>query len=371
MPLGNGRPGVRVLVLAVAAGTLLVAAGVKWRAGAAPPGERVELAIRSARAEPAAVLAGQPVRLTAEVAAADQLEWSVNRLIVARSARATWVAPGRPGLYRVRLLATGGGGKRTAEVLVQVRVPSPTAGPLAAAPTQEWPTALASALDDRLAELRLVAGRRDTRYEQIDARDALAQIASLLSGAERYEEAIKAYTELLAMTSSADPRATRYRGALGEASYLLGRDEEALVALQRARAGATAMQSYYLGQILERRGDLDGAIVAYQRAWRGGRGFTDPGFRVALLRSRRGDPDDEIEAALIAMAMGRLGVGGVIDGLGADPEMAGLGALLERRGGAAAFEQRVLAAVPPAPPPPAPRPPPPPPGQTTTVGESP
>lgn len=314
-----------ILVGAAALAVGLVVALVMWRRGGGAssarrtpparvtPAPGAELLVTRLTAEPLHAVVGEEVALVAEVTRGSSRpgsltwRWIATRgaLVVVRDGEARWTAPGKPGRFAVGVAVEDGAGHATAQVTIEVRLPSPEeAKDLAAlmkrlrAQEAERTAALA-ALEARVPELRATGDRRDSIEDRLHAQDALEELAGVYEQLGRYEEAHEVWQELTAHMLPSDEKLPKFMARDGDVAFYLGDEDTALKAWETGGDYVQGMSRYYLGQVLERRGDTDGALDAYARAQGGARWYGDPVYREALLTLQGGASADDVAQMLV------------------------------------------------------------------------
>ncbi len=334
------------LVAAALIAAAIVLGLVLWRRGGssgartaparvtAVEGEGLEVTLR---AEPLFVIVGEPVTLVAEVSrgkarsGALTWQWIATRgaLEVVRDGEARWTAPGKPGRFAIGVAVEDGGGHDTAQLQVEVRLPSPDeARDLASlmkrlAAAEQARTDELAALEAKIPGLQATGARRDSIEDRLHAQEALEELAGLYEQLGRYEEAHAIWQELTANMIPTDANYARYRARDGDVAFFLGDEDSALKSWDAGGDHVQGMSRYYLGEVLERRGDTDGALDAYARAQGGAKWYGDPVYREALLTLEGGASAADIASMLIS-ASPRLDRDRMLERLDGDPELAPL-----------------------------------------------
>ncbi len=278
----------------------------------------------------------------------------------------SWVAPKTPGTYQVGVLVEEGGVEVRQTLVVHVHVPTPedlsallrSGGAVEA---QAQAQADHAAVEARLAALREVVARRETPEDRLRAFHALDELAAQLLNEGRYEEALRAYEELLGSLLETDPKRKRFQAGYASAAFALGREDEALKAFAEAGDYNHPLSFYYAGLLLEGRGQLAEALEAYRKAADANRWFADPLLRYARLLLQQGRPASEVIDMLVA-ASPRFGREVLLERLASDAQLAPLNQALRASGRDVELEeQRPIETTLPAPPPE------PPPGRNSVV----
>lgn len=347
----------RWLVAGGALVAVVVVALVWWRRGSSsadrtPAPSRVtvaegaELLITRLHADPLHVIVGEQVELVAEVsrgtARPGALTWrwvaTRGKLEVVRDGEARWTAPGKPGRFAIAVGVEDGAGKDTAQVQIEVRLPSPDeardlAGLMKRLSDQDQArTDELAALEARVPELRATGDRRDSIEDRLRAQAALEELAGVYEQLGRYEEAHAVWQELTANMLPTDASYAKFRARDADVAFFLGDEDGALASWQAGGDYVQGMSRYYLGEVLERRGDTDGAIDAYARAQGGARWYGDPVYREALLTLEGGASAADVASMLID-ASPRLDRDRMLERLDEDPELAPLREALRGREG--------------------------------------
>jgi hypothetical protein len=341
--------GAAAVVAGAAVGLVLVGGG---RPGAEPrarvsrvPGHALRIVGVTAR--PLSVVVGQQVDLAVEVerGSADHgaltYLWGVpaGTLDRADAAEVHWTAPGKPGRREILVGVQDGATRVRGKVMVEVRLPSPKevadlAGMMRAAGEREREAARTRQLatdEQRLSELEALAAKHDDISDLLRAQQALEDEAGLLEELGRYEDADKVYERLLGNMLPGASKYAKYEAGAGDVAFMLGDEDRALAAWKAGGAYTQGMSQYYRGEVLERRGDREGAIAAYTQAGDGMHWFADPVYRQALLMLDDGkDPKDV--ASLLVDASSRLDRDRMMARFDDDPETAVLGRLLRDTG---------------------------------------
>jgi hypothetical protein len=326
-------------LLAGVGGAALIAAELLDRSGAPAPAPAAmvqiddgdDLTVAEIIARPRDVAAGQSTLLSVRVRRGRDrggefaIDWAAGggRIDTGEAGVVRWWAPSRPGVYRIRVTARDGDGSATDALTMFVRVPP--AGVARTAPDGDRRASIEQELD------RLRAAVAASAHGTIARRDALAAFGALLLEAEAYEEALAVYGELRGFVLRGDGDHADYTEAWGTAAYYLGHDDWAIDAFEEAGLHAGALPLYYLGDLYERRDDVDGAIDAYMRSHQLGHWYGEPVYRAALLMLERGDGADAV-ARLLVDASPRLGRDHMLDRFRTDPELAVLGRMLDDTG---------------------------------------
>jgi len=296
-------------------------------------------------ASPLHAVVGQPIRLVAEVARGREVaaplryRWSApgGALDGLDQAEVVWVTPAVPGRKRVKVMVSGGERRATAQVTVEVRLPSPRqVASLGRFVRDQDRAAEVEAIErisseQRLAELEEIAARGSTIAELVAAQEALAEMAELLTRLGRYDQAQAVYQRLMANLLPGAPKYAAFQAKAGDVAFLLGDEDGALQAWRAGGDHTSGMSHYFAGEILERRGDRDGALAEYVRAEDGAPWYGDPVYRSALLLLDSGADPDAI-AALLVDASPRLDRDRMLARFADDPETAALGELLRATG---------------------------------------
>jgi tetratricopeptide (TPR) repeat protein len=269
---------------------------------------------------------------------------------------AGWVAPKTPGTYQLGVLVEEGGVQVRQTLTVHVHVPTPEdmqallSSREAVGDPEQTPEAQA-AVEARLVALREVVARRETREDRLRAFHALDELAAQLLDAGHYEEALRAYEELLGSLLETDPKRKRYLAGKASAAFALGREDEALTAFAEAGDYNHPLSFYYAGLLLEGRGQLAEALEAYRKASDANRWFADPLLRYARLLLLQGRPASEVIDMLV-VASPRFGREVLLERLAAEAQFAPLNQALLASGRAGELEeQRPIETTLPAPPP--------------------
>ncbi|MCY1078445.1 tetratricopeptide repeat protein [Archangium lansingense] len=256
----------------------------------------------------------------------------------------TWVAPKSPGLHQVGVLVQDGDSQVKQTLMLHVHVPTPE-DLRALMKDSDWKQAGEQALaqqaavEAKLAALREVVARRETREDRLRAYHALGDLAALQLGEGRYEEALQSYEELLGSHLETDPKRKPFLAGKASALFALGREDEALRVYAQAGDHNLPMSHYYAGLLLEARGQLPEAIEAYGKAAEANRWFADPLLRYAELLLRQGRPAREV-IDLLVTASPRFGRELLLERLATDPQFASLNQALGASGRASELEER-------------------------------
>jgi tetratricopeptide (TPR) repeat protein len=332
------------LALAVGLGTVLLL--VLWGRGGSEAARMEEgashLAV-SLSSEPAIATLAQAVRLSARATGGQgevQYAWRVpSGTLEGEGAQVVWRAPLAPGRYAVEVSVKSGSAQAQAKAHVLVRMPAPAT---ALFPKGEAPRGVvlgdanAEALRSQEERVRALLAK-DEPFAHDEWKKALNELAEAYLKAGGYEQARQAYWRLLGDYLADDRRSLPYRRGYGEAAFFLGREDEALQALQDAGQDNTSKTWYYLGWLLEGRGRLAEAAGAYEQAARADRWFTEPLYRAALLYVGLGQTAKAVE--LLAWASPRLGRDAILERLATDPELAAVGRALRDSGGTEKLEE--------------------------------
>lgn len=268
----------------------------------------------------------------------------------------SWVAPKTPGIHQVGVLVEEGGVAVRQTVTLHVHVPTPEDLSVLlrsreAVEAQEQAPAVHAAVEARLAALREVVARRETLEDRLRAFHALDELAAQLLDEGRYEEALRAYEELLGSLLETDPKRKRFQAGFASAAFALGREDEALKAFAEAGDYNHPMSFYYAGLLLEGRGQLAEALEAYRKAADANRWFADPLLRYARLLLQQGRPASEV-IELLVRASPRFGREVLLERLASDAQLAPLNqALLASGRDVELEEQRPIETTLPSPPP--------------------
>jgi tetratricopeptide (TPR) repeat protein len=296
-------------------------------------------------AEPLHAVVGAEVRLSAVIERGDRrrgaLRWrwvaTRGRLAGDDRGEAVWTAPGKPGRFAVGVAVEDDQGRAQGEVVIEVRLPSPDeAAELSAlmqqlADRSDAEAAELAALERRAGELRELGARRDSIEDRLRAQSAYEELADVLARLGRYEEARQVWDELLAGMLPTDAKYRGYRARAGDVAFFLGDEDAALAAWAAGGDYVQGMSRYYQAEVLERRGDRDAAMDAYQQAQDGSKWFGDPVYRHALLALEGGASPDEV-ARLLVEASPRLDRDRMLERLDGDPELAPLREALDATG---------------------------------------
>ena len=345
--LGGGEPPAPEQALARAPAS----ASQEEPAGASRPA-RASLRIVRLTASPHDVPVGGRVVLGCEVeggsgdASARRYTWvaAQGRLEQESGPTVTWVAPKSPGLHQVGVLVQEGDTQVKQTVMLHVHVSTPEdlrtlmqEGDWKRA--REQSLAQREAVEAKLAALREVVAKRETREDRLRAYFALGDLAALQLGEGRYEEALQSYEELLGSLLETDPKRKPFLAGKASALFALGREDEALRLYAQAGDHNLPMSHYYAGLLLEARGQLPEALEAYGKAAEANRWFADPLLRYAELLLRQGRPAREVIDLLVA-ASPRFGRELLLERLATDPRFASLNQALAASGRAAELEER-------------------------------
>ena len=341
------------LVLALAAGAIVVVTtgrgGERAARSRAPdrvrPVEGDVLRVTRVHAEPLDVIVGRPVRLAVDVERGTRTtgelsyRWSVpgGALADEDAAEVTWTAPGKPGRKKVKVTVTDGTRTTTGTVTIEVRLPSPREvaelGDLMKRQNDKRDAELAEliAAEQRIGELETVAAKQDSISDLLAGQEALEEMAGLLADLGRYEEAREVWDRLLANMLPGASKYASFQARLGDVAFMLGDEEAALAAWDAGGDYTQGMSRYYQGELLERRGDREGALAAYAAAQDGARWYGDIVYRQALLLLE-GGADRAAVAAMLVDASANLDRDRMLARFASDPETAVLRTLLEDTG---------------------------------------
>lgn len=247
----------------------------------------------------------------------------------------TWRAPAVVGAFLISVQATDADRSATARTLVYTRLPAPKASASApaavavAAPNGPDPSERIRILE---AELAVAPAADAPMLDFIANKHRRIELAGLMQRAGRYREALALYAGLIEEMAADDPNSGPYRAGFGRAALQLGREDEALEALQDANPAYTTREDQYtIGSLLEKRGRPREALEAYEQTMAGNVAWPpDTLFRRATLLTAEGRSSEAVETLVAFSPV--LGREFIMARLNEDPELAQVRAALEQSG---------------------------------------
>jgi hypothetical protein len=320
-----------VVIVASAGVALLVrartAAPVAARAEDPPGslGAAAALAVEKATVVPYDVAVGRYAELDCTAGGKPELAFtwktSDGAIVPGKGCSARWY-PGRPGPAVLLLEVSAGAAQASRSISVSAYLRRPIGDanrPQPQLPPDVDRDAARLAAKARVAALREIVTAHGREGEEAYA--ALKELAPLLATLQENEEARFAYLELRGRAQHQSPEGRGYAFGHGQAAFALGSAAEAKDAFEAA-SGA-GLSAYYLGDIHERAGQVDGAIKSFEDAAEANRLFADPLLRLALLQVQRRAPPAQVQA-LLAGAIARSSRERILDRLRSDDALRAL-----------------------------------------------
>lgn len=279
---------------------------------------------------PFSVRAGATLTVRATVSPADaassELHWwsTAGRIVSQHGDEVVWLAPLHPGRCRLAVVAAGAGGTKVEDVVTFEVVLAPPGSPAEEELAQRARTERvrgAQADEEEIARLTPVAMQDEvaTSNEMEERYKALTRLGDLYLATDRYEEAADVFARQRRLLVPGKRDYKKVMEKTGIAAYFLGQDDLAIKSIQLGGEYSNGMSRYFLGRLLEERGDYEGAIAAYLWAARRHDNM-DAIFRAAwLVLTRRHDAAQA--AQLIADASTYHPAEHLLERLAQDPDL--------------------------------------------------
>ncbi|MCC6808513.1 MAG: tetratricopeptide repeat protein [Deltaproteobacteria bacterium] len=251
---------------------------------------------------------------------------------------ASFVAVGAEGYAEIAVsaLVEGEAEARSSSIFIDVRPRSPrtwTERPPITVISKEMRARSPEGkrLDAEIERLRAIDHKRGTHFDVLKANKAREELAWTYLEAGRFDEAYETFTQLLFYTMRGSEPFRQHSAGLGEAAFHLGRIDEALERFREAQDWLSPYTAYIAGEILEHKGLFDEAIEKYTYAKALNQFSPWAIFRLALLKTKRGDDPKEI-VDMFVRASPRFGRKLIMSRLEHDREMAPVLALIQKSG---------------------------------------